>query len=162
MEILITSKREGKIHHMISMLKSGFFGHIFEHNKSDHKLYNIHLCKTYRVSLKLMKCPEIELFMETQKIGEKFLKKSILGRPEIELLMKEPEKVKYTKESILGRPEIELLMKEPEKVKYTKESILGRPKCILKYLQFICVNPYNSDLKLVGCSSHLSLCVCKL
>ena len=139
MEILITSKREGKIHHMISMLKSGFFGHIFEHNKSDHKLYNIHLCKTYRVSLKLMKCPEIELFMETQKIGEKFLKKSILGRPEIELLMKEPEKVKYT-----------------------KESILGRPKCILKYLQFICVNPYNSDLKLVGCSSHLSLCVCKL
>ena len=86
-----------------------------------------------------MKCPEIELFMETQKIGEKFLKKSILGRPEIELLMKEPEKVKYT-----------------------KESILGRPKCILKYLQFICVNPYNSDLKLVGCSSHLSLCVCKL
>ena len=139
MEILITSKREGKIHHMISMLKSGFFGHIFEHNKSDHKLYNIHLCKTYRVSLKLMKCPEIELFMETQKIGEKFLKKSILGRPEIELLMKEPEKVKYT-----------------------KESILGRPKCILKYLQFICVNPYDSDLKLVGCSSHLSLCVCKL
>ena len=125
---------------MISMLKSGFFGHIFEHNKSDHKLYNIHLCKTYRVSLKLMKCPEIELFMETQKIGEKFLKKK----------------------SILGRPEIELLMKEPEKVKYTKESILGRPKCILKYLQFICVNPYNSDLKLVGCSSHLSLCVCKL
>ena len=140
MEILITSKREGKIHHMISMLKSGFFGHIFEHNKSDHKLYNIHLCKTYRVSLKLMKCPEIELFMETQKIGEKFLKKK----------------------SILGRPEIELLMKEPEKVKYTKESILGRPKCILKYLQFICVNPYDSDLKLVGCSSHLSLCVCKL